>query len=746
MADIVNLPSRGIKPLVSLIAHPRLALAVFLMVLLAGIPVIVIKGQTLFATTATVQVAPRYMKNLRDDGELSFPSNTQYREFLEHQARSVLRYDIVQDALRSQGDKARIWRLPAESERLAIDRLRSQMAVRTIPDTYMVEISLQSEKKDGLADIVNAVVKTYIDRMKVERIYGADVRQRNIEDREADLLRRIDQKTTQRTELGLQLGIGSFGEHVENPYDRVLNSQRAALSEARNKRFEAEARLAAFQKRGETDINTRSVQEAVLIDPGLANLKSNLYKRRAELLTQLSGLTTVHPAYTELTAEMKRIETEIETQISTLTRQVSGSVLARYQTTVDQARQIEAELSRDFSEQEKKGAHFASLYNQAMTLTHDLDQDRKELNVMRERLNEFAAEENSFGFVRLVTPALPPELPFGPGKKKLLLMVLIAALGAALLAPVGRDLLDRRIHTVNDAERVLGIPAMGWLMENSDSASAMFGEDQLRRMAGSLIREQDEHGTHVFTFSSVKPGAGSSEMVLALGRTLSALGYPTLVVEANAFKPDARMRNGAVDDAGLAQCLAGQAEAALAVVPESGKLPAPVIRQAIRLANSVIPATGKLPARVWVGDTNGRRHIDQLDRIDELITRWRAQFRFVLVDIPPLLLSADAEILARNLQHLVLVVEAASITRGELHRAGRQIEKIAPAAVGVVVNRVNPFEGGGYLREMLVEYLTGRKAAEYFTQPGWFIAIRGHLAMWPTWPFLKLKFPGRQAK
>ena len=98
-----NLPGRGIKPLASLLAHPRLALAAFLIVLLAGIPVIFIKGQSMYATTATVQVAPRYMKNLRDDGELSFPSNTQYREFLEHQTRSVLRYDIVLAAMISIG-------------------------------------------------------------------------------------------------------------------------------------------------------------------------------------------------------------------------------------------------------------------------------------------------------------------------------------------------------------------------------------------------------------------------------------------------------------------------------------------------------------------------------------------------------------------------------------------------------------------------------------------------------------------
>jgi uncharacterized protein involved in exopolysaccharide biosynthesis/Mrp family chromosome partitioning ATPase len=705
--DLQSLPGRGIKPLVSLLAHRRLALIVFFIVLIGGLPLVFIKGQPMYATTATVQVSPRYMKNLRDDGELSFPSNTQYREFLEHQTRSVLRYDIVQDALRSLGDRAALWRLPAESERLAIDRLRTRMSARSIPDTYMIEISLQATQREGLADLVNAVTRVYLERMKSERLYGADTRQRTLEEREQQLAGQIAERMRQRSELALQLGIATFGEQVDNPYDAILRAQRSALADARNKRFEAEARLKAFQSRGETDITTRSVQEAVLIDPGLASLKSNLYKRRADLLTQLAGLTPDHPAHADVTAEMARIEREIEAQVGSLSKSVTTSLLARYQTTVDQTRQVEADLTRTFAELEQQGERFARLFNAAMTLTHDLDQDRKELDAVRERLNEFAGEQNSFGFVRLVTPALEPELPFGPGKKKLLAMLLLAALAAAVAAPTVRDLLDRRIHTVNDAERVLGVPALGWLVEQDDAATTAFAEDQLRRMAGALIREQDTQGTRVVAFSAVKPGAGASRLVVDLAKTLSLLGYPALAVEANALKPDAAQFAAPADEPGLRRRLAGQDVRAPAADPT------------------------RLPARIPVDAAGGggdRRHLDHLDRLPALTRAWAADYRFVLVDLPPLLLSADAEILARSLEHLILVVEAAGVTRGELSRAGRQLEKIDPAAVGVVVNRVRPFAGGGYLKDALIEFLTARKSAQYYSRPGWLTALHAWVA------------------
>lgn len=715
MPDLDTLPGRGIKPLVSLLAHRRLALAAGLLVLLAGLPLVLFLGQPYYQASTLLQVAPRYMKNLRDDGELSFPSNTQYREFLEQQTRSVLRYDIVLDALRSLGPGQAAWRRSGESERLTVDRLRELLKARAIPDTYMIEISLESGRKEGMAELLNAIARVYVERMKGERIFGADVRQRNLELRESALLQTLRQKTAQRTELALQLGVTTFGDNVENPYDRVLAGQRNALSEAQARRFEAEAKWQAFQATGETDLGTRSVQEAVLIDPGLANLKSNLYRRRADLLTQLEGLTAQHPAYADLRGEIQAIDSEIESQRARLQRQVEGSLRARHHTALAQSQQVEAALAREVAAYERKGARFAALFNQALSLSHELEQDRKELDVIRERLNEFAAEANSFGFVRLVTPALVPETPRGTGKRKLLLGLLLAAGAAALLLPIGLDLTDRRLHTVNDAERVLGMPALGWLLESRDAASSLFSEDLLRRLAGALLREQEQHGTHVFAFSAIKPGAGTSHLVLALARTLDQLGYPALALEANAFKPDARWP-GAPGQPGLAQCLAGLAS----------------------LAAAVQPASQHSAARLAVG-SGGGQHLDQLHQLPALAAAARAQFRFVLTDIPPLLLSADAELLASSLQHLVLVVEAGQTQSGELRRAARLVEKLAPAAVGLVVNRVHSFAGGGYLHEMLVEYLTRRKAAAYFTQPGWLTALRARRASlrWPLFRRMK---------
>ena len=52
-------------------------------------------------------------------------------------------------------------------------------------------------------------------------------------------------------------------------------------------------------------------------------------------------------------------------------------------------------------------------------------------------------------------------------------------------------------------------------------------------------------------------------------------------------------------------------------------------------------------------------------------------------------------------------------------RARRTLLRIDPASVGVVVNRIEPFAGGGYLKEQMVEAITGRTAGSFFNLPDW---------------------------
>lgn len=704
MSDDTPLPGRGIKPCVSLRSHPRLAVAAAALVLAVGVPLAWLKGAPRWQAETTLQVAPRYMKNLRDDPELDFQSNSQYRQFVEHQRRSIARPDVLHDALASLGERKAAWVLPGETERRSVERLRERLTLAAVPDTYLVQVALEGAQPEGLAEIVNAVAETFVARMRQEQFYGSTERTRTLRERERELLALIDARAAERNRIGGDLGLTTFNEGTPNPYDQLLADLRGRLAEARQRRFDADAALAAFRQRGDTNVIVRSVQESVLNDPGLNSLRSALNNRRAALLVQMSGLKPDHPGHAAAVRELAEIDTELLGQSSRLEGGVRGNLLARLQSTADQAAQVERDLVAETGRLESRATDFARLFQQATALSADLRSARAELDKVRDRIGFMEVESGSLGFVRVVTPALVPDQPFGPGRKKLLLAALAAALGAGFGVPVLRDLLDRRIRTVNDVQRLMGIPPAGWQVRRDNVAGALFGQDQLRRLAAALLRARDTRGGLV-GFTAVKPAAGTTTLVLELAQTLRTLGHKVLVVEANGRARDDRFDTGRP---GLLELLRGQATH----------------------AQVIAGAAEGWPPRVSVG---GRGHVqlERLDRLQRVLRHWSGIADFVLVDMPPLLASADAELLARTVGQVMLVVEAGGVSRGEVQRARRLLQTLDPDAVGVVVNKVEPFVGGGYMSDLMLETLTGRRDTSVLTLPRWRLRLATLTLGWP---------------
>ena len=66
----------------------------------------------------------------------------------------------------------------------AAERLQRALEIQPVPDTYQITVTLEGAKRDGLADVVNAVVDTYLEKAKSEEFYASDERVKNLtEDR-----------------------------------------------------------------------------------------------------------------------------------------------------------------------------------------------------------------------------------------------------------------------------------------------------------------------------------------------------------------------------------------------------------------------------------------------------------------------------------------------------------------------------------------------------------------------------------
>lgn len=696
--DVQTQPGVSINLLQSLKNHRRISMVVWALVILLSLPLVFIKGQSSYQVEAVFHVAPRYMKSVQTDAELELQSNSQYREYVNQLSQTVVRYDVLLAALQKMRERGIDTKPPALTERRYIERLQKAINVKPIPDTYMVRVSLEGDEKvkPYLHELINAVMASFLETSKSEQIYGSAERLNMLQETATKLREEVTEMQGERVLLGEKLGLTTFTDNINNPYDNLLANARAKHATAVEERVRAEAVYQAFVKSGEvpTDIG-RSLLEMRLQDLGLSAFRTEVTRRQEELNQSIAGLADKHPAREPALAELQKLNDRLREREDSFDRKAKENFGLRLLSTVNQRQQVEEEIGRSLQQLEGQATEYARTFQQAMQLTKAINERESRLKQIGDRLNYLETESQALGWVRLVTPALPADLPMGVGKTKLLLLCIAAAFGLALAVPVAIDMADRRIRGVGEVEKIMGMPAAGWQILREDLATDLYAEEQTRRFVSALIRLKARHQRNLYAFSPVKTEGGSTTIILDTAACLQQLGSSVLVVEANSYAPSALF-----DDLrpGLTDYLAGKADAI--------ELPKPYTH------NNVLVSV--------VGIGNERvRGLQRLDRLHEALKTWSEQYEYVLVDLPPLLMSADAEMLIEAIGQVFLVVEAQAVNRGEISRSKRLLQKIDPEAVGLFVNKVPLFRGSGYMEGLIIETLSRSKLSSFMSLDKW---------------------------
>ena len=507
-------PRKPIKPLVSLRAHKNVALILFALFALLGLPLAWIKGTPIYYTEASVYVAPRFIKNLTEDVEQQFQSNSQYRQYVEQQVRTIPRYDILQAAIKQIDSVYIKQHLIAETEQRTIYNLAGMLQLKPVLDTYLITIGIESARPEGLSNIVNTVVNTYLEKQRVEEFYASDERITNLQQERERLLKIVDDLVEKRIEIAQEIGVTAFNESFVNPFDKILGTNREALNVARQRRIEAEANLASVDKTQRKEGNLAlqaQARDRVDMDSGLNSLKQNLFDRRSRLLEKISGLGPNHPGRIAIQREINEIETEFNRATNELNQSHQETLIEQYRAAVYETRRIENELEKDLEEQAQKAKWFAKGYQEALSLGNSIEKERGRLLTIEERVDFLALESKAPGFVRLASLAPSPELPVRGGRKKMYLIILFAGVALSLVVPTAIDMLDPRIHTPIDVASTLGISTMGWIIERSNQMATDFSQDQLKRLVANMDRDRRTHQTKSFLITSVKPGGWGDE-------------------------------------------------------------------------------------------------------------------------------------------------------------------------------------------------------------------------------------------
>lgn len=667
-------PRQTINVFGSICRHWIVATLVLLVFLGSGAFILWKKVKPVYESHSVVYVSPKFPKMLASDSEVELP----YDSYVQDQIQTVTRHDIIADAIEKLPYSVRHRSGPALPYEIQV--LQQALDVKRIGSTYEMSIGLNNPSPNGLAEVVNTVTDTYVEKTKGEEFYGLDDRLNTLHQEKDRLQQEMDDRLAEQAQLMKQLGVATISsvEGATNPYDSTSQRLREQLTTARMQREAAEAQLATVLKdngSGGSAVADATAEETIASDSGMSGIRSTLNSRRAVLMQEMNGLRPDHPIYQKDRLELN----SIDGQMSDLRRKAGENLRARLRQDVERTRMIELQLTRELGEKTNTATSAAPKFQRAMELGPEIDSLQKAYGAINDRIRDLDLESSSPGSIHVSSKALAP---LGPEQSKLriyILALLLISLASATAIPVLIDFLDRRIYTPEDVERVVGFHPLGVALDDGEFLREIADEYYFRLAAGidNAVRNS---GARTFLFTSPTHDCGTSTVVKELSSKLRTFDLRTRTIMASSFEEPETAR----DNVSWRSELLLQRQSTSDEIQSAALAPISTINEH---STNRMGQEGPAPNPV----ARALHHAGE-------------QYDVVLIDANPLPISAHTEYLARVSDATVLVVKASSTTKQELDRAARLLERLEVAGVAVVLNKISLGRAGRALKNELRSY------------------------------------------
>jgi capsular exopolysaccharide synthesis family protein len=484
-------------------------------------------------------------------------------------------------------------------------------------------------------------------------------------------------------------------EESRNITDARLRELNGKVTEAKSLRLKLEAEYA--QVKGVKDPKQLLNVSSVATAPAVLEGQKALAAQEAELANLSTRYREKHPKYIQAQSQLGEVRAALDRAIHTAADGLANSVEA--------ARAAETKFEEALREQEGMSLNLGRLAIDYEAMVRAVEADTALYQSVLTRLNETDVAKNlQPEILRVVTPSSPPVLPSKPRKK---LALAIALLGGGLLGlgiALGRIALDRSLHTVDQAEQVLNMPALGSVPRGvgatQESELPLVREphgaaaENFRTLRTSLALLSPAAPRRFVLFTSGIPGEGKSFCAANYAVAQAMQGLCTLLIDADMRLPSLEKLFFQTKAApGLAEVLLGQMPLTRAARPaQQPKL-------------SVLTAGGRPqhPAEVLAGA-----------KFSDLLREAGTAYDCIVIDTAPVHAVSDTLLLVRAVDTVVLVVQAGRTPRKAVLRAERKLIEAGAPLAGFVLNRM-PLESG---RDYYHHYGAGAYGEGVYGAPG----------------------------
>lgn len=576
-----------------------------------------------------------------------------------------------------------------------IETLLRNVEVSYTGQTRILEIRFLSPDARLSAKIANAFATNYIisnlQRKSETSSYARDFLRRQLqeaqvrlEETERGALNYARQARIVDASNAARPSGGNTGNENAQPQSLVtaqLVQLNQSYSDAVSQRVEAEQRW-----RRVASSTPLSVTE-VLANQAIQSLLERRAIAEADYREQLRTRKEDYPTVIQAQARLN----ETNRQLSAIANNIRQSVQSQYDIALRREQQLLAQI------EQLKGRTLVE-QNQSIQLSilrREADTNRQQYETLLRRYNQLTAEagvqSNNLAIVDRATPNVDPAWPKVPLNMALALFA--GLLLAGLYVLVQMQLLDK-IRTTYDVTERLGVPMLGAIPVSQDvigdigdPKSEVSEAFNLIRTGLSLSREGGAPRTAMVTSVQASEGKTSCCVSLALG--FSRLGKRVLVIDLDLRRPNVHRLLKLKNSVGASSVLSGQV---------------PVLEAIQRTSYEGVDALTGGPISPSPTDLIMGQHLLST------IAQMEKNYDLLLIDSPPVLALADAEILSSRVEATVFVIESGRNSRKAIQNALRRVVNNGAKLAGVVLTKYDPGQlGYGYNSDYAYNYKYGQR-------------------------------------
>jgi capsular exopolysaccharide synthesis family protein len=288
--------------------------------------------------------------------------------------------------------------------------------------------------------------------------------------------------------------------------------------------------------------------------------------------------------------------------------------------------------------------------------------------------------------IEVIEPATLPSAPTTSGQAQIILVTMAIAFTLAAGTAYLLEYLDDTVRTVEDLARVgniTSLPSIPKFRQERGRKPVIAQDtprspvtDAFRALRTGLYAATANKPGKTLLITSAVPKEGKSTVASNLAAVLAQGEKSVLLIDADMRRPMQHKLYGVAASEGLAELLIGLGGHAW---PNGS---ADLIKRATQKIETM-----RLELIVAGSDLEDAAGLLGSETMKLLLDDVAQRFDYVIIDSPPLLAVADALILSRQVEGVILVAHAGSVHRKQLEKALRSLHEVNANVVGVVLNR-----------------------------------------------------------